>query len=122
MEQRRKDLRSSDAFKDCFDFSIGDGWMPLVEQLTKDLLAIYPELRVKQVKEKFGSLRYYIEGVPEEQHRPLHDLINTAERASTRICELCSEQGKTLDLDGQYVTLCPKCADKDRLQREQRGY
>lgn len=36
-----------------------DSWLPVIEKLHKDLLAIDPDYRVAQVKEKFGRLRYY---------------------------------------------------------------
>lgn len=41
------------------NLDIDDNWLPIVEKLHKDLLKIDPDYVVAQVKEKFGSLRYY---------------------------------------------------------------
>ena len=38
---------------------VGKGWMPIIEQLDKDISAIDPDYSITQVKEKFGTLRYY---------------------------------------------------------------
>lgn len=43
-----------------------------------------------QVKEKFGSLRFYIHGGNDEQYA----LISFAERMSERTCEVCGKPGK----------------------------
>jgi hypothetical protein len=40
------------------------GWYPLLCELDEKLAAIFPDYEVHQVKEKFGTLRYYI-GAPE---------------------------------------------------------
>jgi len=38
---------------------VGKGWMPIIEQLDKDITALDPDYGVQQIKEKFGTLRYY---------------------------------------------------------------
>lgn len=112
-------LLSLDAFNHCMGFSIGDGWITLVADLTKDLLKIYPDLKVRQVKEKFGYLRYYIDSVPEDLYKEIHAMIGNAESASQFICEICGEAGKTTNITGYYVTLCPKCQKEEVKRREQ---
>ena len=42
----------------------GKGWYPLICELDEKLAAIFPDYELHQVKEKFGTLRYYI-GFPE---------------------------------------------------------
>ena len=42
----------------------GKGWYPLLCELDEKLAAIFPDYELHQVKEKFGTLRYYI-GFPE---------------------------------------------------------
>ena len=41
-------------------FSIGDGWIPLVQQLIKDCIEAGWDKQICQVKGKFGGLRFYI--------------------------------------------------------------
>ena len=44
---------------------------------------------VSQVKEKFGTLRFYTHGTTDQQHA----YINFAECMSARICEVCGDRG-----------------------------
>jgi len=45
--------------------SCGKGWYPLIIQLDQKLEDLVPGYEVNQVKEKFGTLRYYFE-IPQE--------------------------------------------------------
>lgn len=38
---------------------VGKGWVPIIEQLDKDISALDPDYQIMQVKEKFGTLRFY---------------------------------------------------------------
>lgn len=66
----------------------GSGWKGLYAPLLTlcDVMGI----TVLQVKEKFGTLRFYIQG---ERARELAPLIAAAEVASGHICEHCGEDG-----------------------------
>jgi hypothetical protein len=64
--------------------SCASGWYPLVIELDQRLSEIYPDYELHQVKEKFGTLRYYI-GFPQlnpqccidlEETRPCDGAIN----------------------------------------------
>ena len=54
-----------------------------------------------QVKEKFGSLRFYVQGAIEKHW----NYITFAESMSHRTCEECGAPGQTYT-DGWYATLC----------------
>lgn len=99
---------------------IGPGWWPLVTRLDADLRAIYPEYQVAQVKEKFGELRYYIEGVPQDLYSQVYERIRDAERESSRTCEECGEPGEQESVYGWMATLCPIHSDERRAAREAR--
>ena len=43
--------------------SCGKGWYPLLIELDQKLAEVFPDYELHQVKEKFGTLRYYI-GMP----------------------------------------------------------
>ena len=86
---------------------IGDGWaslvQPLIDQCNKE------GVKIIQVKEKFGGLRFYTDrGSPE-----LEKAISDAENRSFDICEDCgSEQSVTVaPRTGRYwtKTLCAAC-------------
>lgn len=63
--------------------------------------------RALQVKEKFGSLRFYMTSNTDE----IDDLIDKAEEKSYKTCEECGCPGK-LRNGGWMTTLCDSCAKK----------
>jgi len=90
----------------CFGFGCSDGWFQLLCDLSADLMEICEEAgievpEVKQVKEKFGGLRYYVRGGNEATNAR----IRQAEEASVTICEVCGNPGKTRGV-GRVQTLC----------------
>jgi len=54
-----------------------------------------------QVKEKFGGLRFYVNGTTDKHH----NYISFAESMSYRTCEECGAAGKTYT-NGWHTTLC----------------
>lgn len=81
--------------------SIGDGWGDLVVELYQDLVKIYPDVEVNQVKEKFGGLRFYTGPLYEEGYARIRE----ATSKSYKTCEICGRRGKTWN-GGWVVTLC----------------
>src|SRR5215470_5911466 len=89
-----------------FSVTVGEGWKKLVCDLVDKLDRIQP-FTVLQVKEKFGTLRFYTQTKKE----PAKKFIATLERAyaaSGKICEDCGGKGK-LRGDGWVRTLCIPC-------------
>lgn len=102
-------------------FHCPPGWLPAVERLT-DLLERIGGVRCVQVKEKFGGLRYYIEGVhgidEREKYDFVHTLIHACEEACAATCLYCGKHG-TLRQGGWMRTLCDEC-DHDYLKGSRR--
>lgn len=72
------------------------GWYPIVVACDERLAALDPDYVVHQVKEKFGTLRYYC--APSVDPSPavwetFHDITSEAEHASAVTCECCGEPG-----------------------------
>ena len=65
---------------------------------------------VVQVKEKFGSLRFYINGGTEEHY----NYIRFAEHLSARTCETCGAPGKMRG-QGWYYTACDEHTEEGDL-------
>lgn len=92
------------------------GWYPLIVKLDQDLEAIDPDYELNQVKEKFGTLRYYIELSDAARVTPgvldrANELIAEAERASDTICEQCGQPSSAKKTaGGWYKTLCDTCS------------
>lgn len=118
----------------CFGFECDDGWFDLINNLCTDIEnwflnnyegtgyngeTYYHEVpdhfNVQQVKEKYGSLRFYVTCAPEK----VFDMIHEAEKKSFYICEKCGKEG-----DGFYrddlswiITLCDDCLDEHILKK-----
>lgn len=98
----------------------GPGWYPLLNKLCSSLQWNtdkngYPQVVAAQVKEKFGTLRFYVDGGNDKQWGAIH----FAESMSSIICEQCGIPGKTYTT-GWHSTLCPEHAEQAKLAREQR--
>ena len=97
----------------------GDGWYGIIKALCEDLAAmdLGPEFEVVQVKEKFGTLRFYVQGVTEANWEKARARITQAEQASARTCERCGEPGKIGTRQAWILTLCRRCrAQKARIR------
>ena len=92
-----------DLIKDSKFFECGNGWYPLIKDLITDLIVLGWDKQTCQVKEKFGGLRFYINGASEE----IYKRIQTAEDLSYETCETCGEKGELRSV-GWYKTLCNK--------------
>lgn len=90
---------------------IGQGWMPLVDQLCDDLEKYDPAPTVDQIKEKWGALRFYV-SLPFERltynASDIFMLVNEAENQSIKICEYCGNPGE-LRRRAWIKTLCEEC-------------
>jgi len=100
----------------CWGFDIGEGWFKLIDRLSQRITKLDPtgQIQAVQVKEKFGGLRFYINGAPPEIAAKLRTLINTAEEKSFHLCQECGKKGKLRDDAGWYITLCERHL-KERL-------
>lgn len=88
----------------------GRGWWPLIRALDERLRQLAPGYRVTQVKEKFGSLRYYIAPLPEPRatQDAVATVIRETEQQSRAVCEVCGSSGSTRVRNGWHKTLCDR--------------
>ncbi len=125
-----------------FGFECSDGWFDLIYNLCSDIKEWYlnnesnhhndetneielkkgipKHFQVQQVKEKFGSLRFYISAAPQA----IHDMIHKVENRSYYICEECGKDITKINYgDNNYHsfyrdelswirTLCDECLKK----------
>lgn len=95
-------------YKDSIKFLIGDGWMPLLweisNQLEKEISIMDKALRedvyVVEVKEKYGSLNVYMS----YGNDPIYKILDEAGRVSEEICEFCGKPGKLVGRKWHYVS------------------
>ncbi len=123
----------------CWGFECGDGWYSLIESICEYLMLDVNRLKsriasdyfdntekekmklelieaekkvpvVFQVKEKFGGLRFYVDGAATVKQ---FEYINFAENFSYRICEECGTMKDVMTYGiGWNKTLCNTHADK----------
>jgi hypothetical protein len=68
-----------------------------------------------QVKEKFGGLRFYVQGATTKHY----DYISFAESMSYRTCEVCGSPGYYYT-DGWHTVLCDKHAEEQGREKKVR--
>jgi hypothetical protein len=120
-----------------FGFECGDGWYTLIKCLCESIQNELDNLKwnrdyakekgedttdpkynpidnytVIQVKEKYGTLRWYDSGFNDR----IDGMTSMAEHMSSYICEECGLPGETLEIAGWWYTACKKCQEKLRSQ------
>lgn len=100
-----------------FGFECGDGWFELLKDLILDLKQIVPiwkegdeyHYNVAQVKEKYGTLRFYMNFETEA----MTHLIREAEKRSAQACEECGDSGELWQKGMWIYTRCEKCWNRE---------
>jgi hypothetical protein len=100
----------------CWGFECGDGWEPLIRRLSQKLEDLIKTglpnaevlVRALQVKEKYGTLRFYLTCGTDAMYKE----IGFAENESATVCEYCGKPGR-LTGHGWYTTLCVECCPNE---------
>jgi len=101
----------------CWGFECGDGWFDILDQLMGNIQhhidwknkkeVVVAQVTLDQVKEKFGTLRFYYSGGDDE----ISGMVAMAESMSGVTCEECGSPGKRVG-GGWVSTLCKEHADE----------
>lgn len=99
--------------------SCDSGWFPLLIELDEKLAQIAPDYEVSQVKEKFGTLRYYftLDIELDDQYKQMQKIVDEYEHRSGSICELCGGNGSMRVQNRWCKTLCDECAEQNGYGR-----
>lgn len=98
----------------CWGITCGNGWFDLLYKLSSDIdehlkycsQAFRDEFAVEQVKEKFGTLRFYTTITNDA----IEQFIDEAEEASYYTCEDCGDTNTAKIRKGGWIrTLCDSC-------------
>ena len=101
----------------------GDGWFQLLYDLCQEITNRYEkdnkevDIEVGQVKEKFGTLRFYyyhkdIDTDSEELRKDIEQIVRKYEKNSKFVCEMCGKEG-AIRTDIPWIkTLCNDCCKK----------
>jgi hypothetical protein len=95
---------------------IGRGWYGIVKELVEDLIKLGWNRQAVQVKEKHGTLRFYIT----QRNEEFLARIEAAREHSGEVCEVCGKGG-ALRVSPLYsfFTRCDSCWDVERQRLEQ---
>ena len=122
----------------CFGWECGSGWFNVLREASCRLEALnliyYPKYKVKiqaeQVKEKFGTLRFYFSVICEDTERTKEqevimtameswadEIVDWAEKKCYNVCEECGHQigedwSPRCETTGWITYLCDECAEK----------
>jgi hypothetical protein len=130
---RNADMRTTAM---CWGFECGDGWYNIIDKLcgniqshidwsiknnawdlekdTKNVRSIIPQVVAVQVKEKFGSLRFYYDGGDDY----IRGLSVMAESMSMVTCETCGAPGKRRG-GGWIYTACDTHTNPEHLVEQE---
>lgn len=114
--ERNADIRSSAMG---WGFECGDGWYYLIRDLAEELYPLVEKYRLvvdeydcypvaTQVKEKYGTLRFYMSTATDE----MHDIIDKYEALSAQTCEACGNPGSIDYTKGWLSPTCEKHRQK----------
>lgn len=107
-------------------FCVGKGWYPIIRALCENIQAHInsvechrnhlliknvmsrpipepvPQVEIRQIKEKFGGLRFYYDGGDDK----IEGMVDMAESMSVITCETCGNPGVNRSIRGWLTTLC----------------
>ncbi len=103
-----------------FGLAVRDGWLDLIDRLCAQLQSISdqpgaPQVVALQVKEKFGSLSFYVRGANDEHMAA----IAAAARESKQICEICGAGGNLVVVSGCWMTRCDAHTPSESIEPEE---
>jgi hypothetical protein len=140
MVNRNKDMKETCM---CWGFECGNGWFNILDQLMGNIQShidwnlrqrqvaidfnskaapesmrkvpeLVPQVTLDQVKEKFGTLRFYYTG----GDNYIDGMVRMAESMSSVICEGCGNVGERRG-GGWVHTYCTPCEEARELARKQ---
>ena len=93
-----------------FGFLCGTGWHPLIFEMLDKIQEVIDkegvsDFEVLEIKEKYGGLRVYVTHFIDE----VADIIDTYEKKSFHVCELCGKKGRARWVKGWLTTVCDSC-------------
>ena len=119
-------------FGKLWGFECGDGWFDLIAKIATHISNTTKYCYAVQVKEKFGSLRFYVhydvdingeQTISEDQWKSVQDYISDIESLSSKICEDCGVELDATNKESQKKlgywirNICKDCGEKYRKRK-----
>jgi len=84
-----------------------DGWIDIISECHNELIAIDKNYSIQQIKQKFGTLRYYCTPSNPKHEEQFAKIVDKYERLSIKVCEISGTGGVLMKKDGWFKTLNP---------------
>lgn len=111
-----KDPKTVKEWIDLDRMGVGKGWEKIVRNALKEICEIDPNLIVRQIKEKFGSLRIYTTRSLIDE-KTIDEIILFASDECSHICEKCGRTGRLRCNLPWHKTLCDLCYLEAKVTR-----
>jgi hypothetical protein len=97
-----------------YGIACGEGWIPLIDECAEELCEVDPQEEIKfvQIKEKFGSLRFYIwvdMKDAKELYTKAREIIQKYEMEASTTCEQCNKPSNLQTINGYMYNVCDSC-------------
>ena len=109
----------------CWGFDCGNGWFQILNQRMGNIQnhidwqnrngEVVPQVTVDQVKEKFGTLRFYYTGGDDV----IDGMVSMAESMSGVTCETCGNPSTVQNNNGWMRSICTSCEEKREAERDE---
>ena len=99
-----------------YGLNVRKGWFHIIDSLSNNIQENVDkrgieQIEAKQVKEKFGSLRFYVNYYDKE----VDDLIRDAAYQASITCEQCGNPGTMKNNEGFIQVSCDGCHNTDEF-------
>jgi hypothetical protein len=100
----------------CFGIAVGEGWLPIINELCHEIKTVTDSLIATQIKEKFGGLRFYYtfdenDDLSSIDYEKINLLVRKYEIVAENTCESCGNATNLSKSGHWYKTICPDCHD-----------
>ena len=105
----KEDLEGAQGYPEC-----NDGWRDLIERACvriENALDNGDTIKISQIKEKYGTLRFYWSGrLPSEAKAKVDEVVDLAKARSAFTCEIYGAEGRLYSCGGWLATACSEHA------------
>lgn len=88
------------------------GWKEIAHKMIEECEAIYPDWEIIDLKEKYGALRCYDDGVPTPLRDKIDTILDKYEAMSGRTCCRCGNPATKIST-GWILPWCDFCGQDD---------
>jgi len=110
-------LQFSTIFSQRFSISIDHGWQKLIKQMLEEIM-LQPDhnlIQITQIKQKFGALRVYFDGVASDI---IKQIIKRTEEKASHTCEFCGCNTARLAWIGRWQMVCCESCEVEKKPPE----